>query len=163
MNLLYVFGIFVLLFSGCTTAVYEEELESYFSHGNFQIENQVILDEFGGFGEGLAVEVYKISGKDLKTYVLHNSFEKKREGYKKINWEKFSISDKNENVIDLALAYYTKNEKIIAEINSVKSMIDNENVFMQYYFKSDAKNPNEVILYILNVSESKIYIFESKV
>jgi hypothetical protein len=153
----------ICFFTSCQNAVFYNKIPKILGLSKITIEKYEVIDELGGFGEGYALEEYTLSEKTIKEFESLKSKElpEKKDTIKnwsRKNWSRFIESDSE--IFSIGLNYLSKNERIQFKITTIKKVLQEQKFYYSFYCRPDETNPQDIQLFILDVSNRKLYIIE---
>lgn len=167
-RLVFIYFLFFLL-SSCNNYFYKNDLPLILGIENVEIKNSQRIDEWAGMhGDGFILEIYELSETTIQAFINRSSKNipnKKENGkiWKKYNWSKIPIDSSFREIFIMCLNYSSDNQKLKAQLNEIKKLIEKEGVYCSFYYRPDSENPQNVQLFILDVKGKKIYAIDQQI
>lgn len=159
------FTLFPFIMIGCQTKVFKNELSQILGMDKVFIVDSNSFDEFGGFGEGYTLESYKLSKKTVQKFCKikekNNLYKKNDSNWNKIGWSKSPIDSIYNEISLMGLGYDNGSVWLNEELSKIKDILIKPNNYYSIFYNPNIKNPENAILFILDVEQCKLYIIES--
>lgn len=165
-----IFIVFLCLFlSSCNSLFFMDALSAILGVEKVEVENSQTLDEWAGVqGDGFILEVYELSEKTVQSFIKQSSKnlpdkKEKNKNWRKYDWSKTPIDSSYNEVFITCLNYSSNSEKLKAQLNEIKKLIEKEGVYYSFYYRPDKENPQAVQLFILDVQSRKFYAIDQQI
>jgi len=142
------------------------ELELFgFEEDSYELEYSKSV--FAGFGEGYSFEIYILSDSLVQSIIAspQNNLPAKSNSqdlFISYGWNTWPIGSQYDEVLDISLNYYTRNEGLKKAINSAKAMIANDSPLVAFYAYPNLPNPKIVQLFVLDTISRRMYFVDSR-
>lgn len=153
--------LYLLLFYSCTNQVFKSEIPAWLNIEDVEISNSKTFDEYGGFGEGITIEIYTLSLKTIQVFEKNkNIILPEKIGWSKFNWMKTNSNSMLQK-IDFIFNYHGENNYINNNIQQIKTLsLDRNSYVALYYNGNDIKKAHKFLVLLLNTVECNLYIYE---
>ncbi|MET0637360.1 MAG: hypothetical protein ABWZ25_15120 [Chitinophagaceae bacterium] len=149
---------------GCQSNVSKNEIPGLLNVSNAEIVNSKGTDDFGGFGEGYTIEFYELSDKTISDFKNKTTKElplkKDDTAWQKKDWSKTPIDSSYNEIFIMVLNYDGGSKEIEIELKKIKLLVEKPDVYYSFYFKPDKDSPQDIELFILDLSGRKLYTIE---
>lgn len=152
----------------CQGSSFKEDLHNILGVTDVEIIENKTTNEFGGFSEGHTIEVYGLSQSTMHNFLELSAKKlpeklKKEQTWQKHDWSKTPVDSSYNEIFALCLNYSSGNIKLEEQLNEIKKVLNKSDVYYSFYFKPDKTNPEDVVLFILEPRNGKLYIVESNI
>jgi len=148
----------------CQNRIFKDKLSLILDVNNVKIKKSLSIDEFGGFGEGYTFEVYKLSEKTIKSFIVNPSKSIRYNNdstWVKKDWDKAPIDTIYNEVLLMCLNYDSGSKKLTNKLLEIKKSLTRTNVYYALYYRPDKYNPQDAQLFVLDIESKNLYIIES--
>lgn len=155
--LIYIFVILIL--QACSNPIFEQKLDKVLGVRFPQAKLVYLEDEFAGFGEGYALEVYQLSESTLKNFetlktknlLLHVD----EEGWEVSGWYCAPIiSDFHEVASVLS---YSGGVELVKHFNQMEQLLKSDNAYYAFCTKSHL----QTLFFVLDTKTGLLYIADA--
>jgi hypothetical protein len=147
---------------------FEKDLRKILGLSHIKINNKQEFSEWKGFqGDGFILEIYDLSEETVNNFdnlSLKRLPNKKEENkkWRKHDWYLFPIDSSYNEIFIMCLNYHSNSEEINCKLKQIKQLMRTNKFYCSFYYNSIQQNINSVQLFLLDVSEYKLYVIDQQ-